>query len=156
VQLGTPYSVVTAVERARGISKAELIGVSRTLEQTAFEDPPRAALAALQDQRYLTRRTRLVYHRLAQETGAAVTLHARGLQSWVAEGVRGVDLDDQDPLVDEWVVVLLNRRRPAVMAAVDLQHPAAVDVDRSFAYAVSHDPEVVTTCAALLGYEGEG
>ena len=154
MQLGTPYSVVTAAERTRGIAKSELIGISRTLEQAAFEDPPLAALAALQDQRFLTPRTRRVYHRLAQETGAAVTLHARGLQSWVAEGVRGVDLDDQDPLVDEWVVVVLSPSRPAVMAAVDLQHPVGVDLDRSFAYAVSRDAEVVAACAALLGFEG--
>jgi len=151
---GTPYAVVSAAERIRPVSKAELVGISRTLEQRAFGDPPLAALAALQDERFLTRRTRSVYRRLA-DAGSSVTLHARGLQSWLGRGVRGIALDDQDPLVDEWVIVLLSPQRPAVLAAVDLRHPYAADVDRSFQYAVSHDAEVAAACARLLGYQGD-
>jgi len=149
MELRTPYAVVTSVEDPQPATKRELVLISRRMEAAAMAQQPQAMAAALQDQRYLTARTREVYRRLAS-TGAAVTLLARGLQSWLEPGVRGVDLDDDDPLVDEWVVVLPARERPAVLVATDLRQPYAAERDRDFAYALSSDPDVVATCAALL------
>ena len=111
--------------------------------------PPQLVVAALQDQRFLTARTREVYRRLAS-AGAAVTLMARGLQGWLEPGVRGVDLDEDDPLVDEWVVVLPSPTQPFVMAATDLRQPYADDLERDFLYATSSDADVVAACAGLL------
>ena len=111
--------------------------------------PPRLVAATLQDSRFVTARTREVYRRLAS-AGAEVTLLARGLQGWLAPGVRGVDLAEDDPLVDEWVVVLPSPVLPAVLAATDLRQPCADDLDRDFIYATSSDPEVVAACAELL------
>jgi hypothetical protein len=99
--------------------------------------------------RFLTERTREVYRRLAS-AGAAVTLLARGLQGWLDPGVQGVDLDEDDPLVDEWVVVLPSPTGPAVLAATDLRQPYADDLDRDFLCCVSSDPDVVAACAGLL------
>jgi len=147
--MSTPYALVSAVEGCREVSKRELVALSRDLERAAFADPPTVAVASLQDQRFLSARTRQVYRGLA-DAGARVTLHARGLQSWLAPGVRGVDLDDDDPLVDEWVVVLLSERRPAVLAAADLKHPHVAQADRRFQCAVSYDADLVAACAALL------
>ena len=147
--LSTPYALVSAAVGCREVSKRQLVALSRDLERAAFADPPEVAVASLQDQRFLSERTRQVYRGLA-DVGARVTLHARGLQSWLAPGVRGVDLDDDDPLVDEWVVVLLSARRPAVLAAADLKDPLAAQADRRFQCAVSHDRELVASCAALL------
>ena len=149
MDLRTPYAVVTSVERPRSVSKRELVRLSRQLEIAAMARPPQTISAALQDQRFLTARTREVYRRLAS-SGAAVTLLARGLQGWLAPGVRGVDLDDDDPLVDEWVVVLHSRQQPAVLAATDLRQPHDCDLERDFACATSSDPQVVAACAALL------
>ena len=149
MDLRTPYAVVSSVEAPRPVSKRELVRISRRLEAAAMAQPPQVMAAALQDQRFLTARTRAVYRRLAS-AGAAVTLLARGLQGWLEPGVRGVDLDEDDPLVDEWVVVLPSPTRPVVLAATDLRQPYAVDLDRDFAYAVSSDPEVVRACAVLL------
>ena len=149
MQSGTPYAVVSSVEPARPVTKRELIRISRRLEAAALAQPPRALAAALQDSRFLTARTREVYRRLAG-AGAAVTLLARGLHGWLDPGVRGVDLSDDDPLVDEWVVVLPVQGRPAVLAATDLREPALDELDRDFSYALSSDPEVVAACAALL------
>jgi hypothetical protein len=64
--------------------------------------------------------------------------------------VRGVDLDEDDPLVDEWVVVLHSAQRPAVLAATDLRQPYEDDLERDFACATSSDPDVVAACADLL------
>jgi DICT domain-containing protein len=149
MDLRTPYAVVTSVERPRPVNKRELVRLSRQLEVAAMARPPQTIAAALQDQRFLTARTRDVYRRLAS-TGAAVTLLARGLQGWLEPGVRGVDLDEDDPLVDEWVVVLASPTRSAVLAATDLREPYDLDLERDFACATSSDPAVVAACADLL------
>ena len=149
MDLRTPYAVVTAVERPRPVTKRELVRLSRQLELAAMSRPPRLMAATLQDSRFVTARTREVYRRLAA-AGADVTLLARGLQGWLAPGVRGVDLDEDDPLVDEWVVVLPSPVQPAVLAATDLRQPSADDLDRDFSYATSSDPQVVAACAELL------
>jgi DICT domain-containing protein len=150
VDAGTPYAVVAAAEQIRLGRKIELVAVSRQLERAALADPPPAVAATLQDERFLTPRTRAVYAELAA-AGAAARLLARGLQAWLAPGVTGVALDDDDPLVDEWVVVLPSRSRPVVFAGTDLKSDCDLDHDRCFSYAVSHDPEVVRACAQLLG-----
>ncbi len=149
MDLRTPYAVVTSVERPQRVAKRELVRISRQMEAAAMTEPPATVAAALQDQRFLTARTREVYRRLAS-AGASVTLLARGLQVWLAPGVRGVDLEEDDPLVDEWVVVLPSATRPCVLAATDLRHAGADDLARSFTYAVSSDAEVVAACATLL------
>ena len=82
--------------------------------------------------------------------GAPARLHARELQAWLAPGVTGVALDDDDPLVDEWVVVLPGDD-PVVFAATDLRVPDCEDGDRCFSYGVSRDPAVVQECGRLLG-----
>ena len=149
MDLHTPYTVVTSVERPRPVTKRELVRLSRQLEDAAMALQPQRIAAALQDSRFLTARTRDVYRRLASQ-GAEVTLLARGLQGWLDPGVRGVDLDEDDPLKDEWVVVLHSRQRPAVLVATDLHQAYDVDLERDFAYATSSDPDLVATCADLL------
>ena len=65
-------------------------------------------------------------------------LHARGLHTWIAPGLTGVALVDDDPLVDQWTVVL----------------PCGLDVpDQGSALPLSvwRDADVVTECARLLG-----
>jgi hypothetical protein len=149
VHTPTPYGLVSAVERVSEGTKRELIRLTRRLELIALQDPPAAVAATLQDQRYLTDRTREVYTRLAA-AGAPARLYARGLQAWLAPGVTGVALDDDDPLVDEWTVVLPGAS-PVVFAATDLGRTDCLDDDRGFAYAVSRDPHLVASCGRLLG-----
>ena len=145
----TPYELVRQAVPVQDATKAELLRMTRRLERSALQSPPPAVAATLQDQRYLTDRTRSVYASLAA-AGAPARLHARGLQAWLAPGVEGVALDDDDPLVDEWVVVLPGRD-PVVFAATDLHLPGCEDADRSFSYGVSHDPHLVAACGRLLG-----
>ena len=144
----TPYSVVSQVQAPAPIDKRGLVAVSRGLEREALATPPDHLAAALQDGRFLSERTRATYAGLAAR-GCRVTLYARGLHSWLAPGVTGVSLDDDDPLLDEWAVVVPSGA-PVVMAAVDL-HSDAGDLDRRFLYAVCRDPGVVRECARLLG-----
>jgi hypothetical protein len=145
----TPYEVVRRTAHVQDATKAELLGLTRRLERAALQAPPPAVAATLQDARYLTDRTREVYTALAA-AGAPARLHARELQAWLAPGVTGVALDDDDPLVDEWVVVLPGEH-PVVFAATDLRIPGCEDEDRCFSYGVSRDPAVVQECGRLLG-----
>lgn len=144
----TPFSVVSEAEPPVPANKRQLIAVSRQLERHALAAPPQHLAAALQDGRFLTDRTRATYAELAA-SGCHVTLYARGLHSWLAPGVTGVSLDDDDPLLDEWAVVVPSAQ-PVVMAAVDLRSEGE-DLERRFLYAVSRDPGVVRECARLLG-----
>ncbi len=146
----TPYGVVSAAERVASAEKHALVVVTRELEREALLDPPADAAATLQDQRYLTPSTRQVYRDLAGR-GTRVRLYARGLQAWLAPGVSGTHLDDEDPLVDEWTVVLPGPRRPVVFAATDCRSEGVEDMRRTFTWAVSRDPEVVLAAAELLG-----
>ncbi len=145
----TPYALVSTAGPVHRATKRELVQLSRSLERAALEGSPPAVAAALQDARFLTDRTRGVYASLAA-AGAQARLHARGLQSWVAPGVTGVELDDDDPLVDEWVVVL-SGPDPVVLAATDLHEQDHPDADRTFTVGVSRDPHVVASCGRLLG-----
>ena len=147
VQERTPYGLVTAVQPPEPASKRELVLLSRELERAALADTPYAVAAALQDARHLSERTRAVYARLAEQ-GAQARLYGRGMQSWLAPGVTGVALDDDDPLVDEWVVVVPGS---VVFAATDLGTIGGSEDDRAFLYAVSRDPQVVAACAQALG-----
>ncbi len=145
----TPFGLVSAVERTVVIERPALLAACRQMERSALADPPAFVGAALQDARFVTGRTLTVYRAFAA-AGSVVRLHARGLQAWLAPGLVGVELDDDDPLVDEWVVVLPAAHRPAVLAAADLEADRE-GPSRSYRYAISADPEVVAGCAQLLG-----
>ena len=145
----TPFEVVRRTTPVQDATKSELLGLTRRLERAALLAPPPAVAATLQDARYFTDRTREVYTALAA-AGSPARLHARALQAWLAPGVTGVALDDDDPLVDEWVVVLPGDD-PVVFAATDLRTPGCEDEDRCFAYGVSRDPAVVSAGGRLLG-----
>ena len=145
----TPYELLRQTTPVQDETKAELLRLTRRLEHAALRSRPPAVAATLQDQRYLTDRTRAVYAALAA-AGAPARLHARGLQAWLAPGVVGVSLDEDDPLVDEWTVVLPGDD-PVVFAATDLRILGCEDEDRSFSYGVSRDRGLVEACGRLLG-----
>jgi hypothetical protein len=145
----TPYGLVSAAVEVQEASKRELVLVTRRLERAAVARRPPAVAATLQDVRYLTERTRAVYAALAA-VGAPARLHARGLQTWLAPGVTGVNLDEDDPLVDEWTVVLPGDS-PVVFAATDLGNTDCDDDERCFRYGISEDAELVADCGRLLG-----
>ena len=150
----TPYDLATSAEVPQPINKLDLLRLSRDLETEARASHPTQIRAALQDVRHLSGQTRRVYTALA--THAEVVLLARGLPAYVAAGVRGVALDEDDPLVDQWCVVMAGGIRPVVLAAIDLELGSAVDLsravdqDRCFRYAVSRDPLVVAACLVAL------
>lgn len=143
-----PFDLVAAAAPAARAPKRELLLRVRDLEARALRSGTTCAVACLQDERFLTPWTREVYRTLAAR-GATVLMYARGLRAYVDEGVAGVELDDDDPLVDEWTVVF-EGEDPVCLAARDLRGPDALG-ERSFEYAMTRDPAVVRQVAASLG-----
>lgn len=146
----TPYEVVTRTEVARPTAKSLLLALCRGLEREALGDPPPAAVVSLQDARHLTPATLGTYAALAR-AGTEVTMLGRGLRSWLAPGVRGVSLDDDDPLGDVWSLVLVHPRRPVALAALDLFAEGVTESARPFLVALTRDAATVEECARLLG-----
>lgn len=147
----TPYALVTTVETPVRAAKRDLVRLSRGLERGALADPPAFVDAIFQDARFVTENTRSAYADLAA-AGSQVTLYARGLQSWLAPGVTGVGLDDDDPMGDQWCMVLPCPSAPVVFAAVDCDEPFVLDSDRTFSYAMTRDLAIVRACAQLFGH----
>ncbi len=143
----TPFALADAVSTAEPATKPDLVRISREIERELLADPPPAVAACLQDSRFLSGRTREVYARLAQ-AGAAVRLHGRGMQTWIDPGVSGVPLDDDSPLVDEWVIVVPGR---VLFAAADLRAEDCPDDERTFTFCLTRDEAASRTAGALLG-----
>ena len=148
--MATPYGLVAAAERVRPARKAELLALTRTLEERALADPPLQVAATLQDCRFLSERTRDVYARLAA-AGTRATLLARGLTAWVAPGVAGVRARRRRPA----------RRRVGDGAARSPPRLSSSPPPTSTSPATTtstgpsrtpspHDPELVEACALLL------
>ncbi len=143
----TPFAVAEQVAATKPVSKRELVRISRRIEREALADPPSVIAACLQDSRFLTDRTREVYARLAR-AGCPARLHGRDMQSWLAPGVTRVPLDDDSPLVDEWVIVVPGR---VLFAASDLHAEDCPDDERTFRYCTTRDADAVAAAATLLG-----
>lgn len=144
----TPYHLVTSVAPVFEASKHALIAVTRGLEREALLDPPPAVGVTFQDVRYLTTETRRAYAAIAAK-GVPVKLFGRGMQSWLAPGMQGISLEDDDLLVDEWSVVLPCREHPVVFVATD-SVPGGADGAKPFTWSTSRDPDLVRACAELL------
>ena len=145
----SPYDIVSSQVPTQTATKAELLAHVRELERQALADMPVAfAVACLQDSRFLTGPTVEVYAELAQR-GAQVLLLGRGVHTVVAPGVRGVDLDDDDPLGDEWTVLLAGRAFLCFVAQ-DLFEPVDDDAERTFRWAQTDDHRIVAEVYDVL------
>lgn len=147
----TPYDVVSAVAPAAAATKLELLREVRALERRTLHGQAMVVVATLQDVRHLTDRTRALYARIAA-TGADVTLYARDLPAYVAEGVRGVGLTDDDPLVDLWSVLVDGADVSEAFVAVDCYRPDCLDLEREFEAVRTDDRRVVRQCLQLLAH----
>lgn len=137
----TPFSLVRAVAPVRRAPKEELLRRVRQLERSTLDaSAPETAVACLQDARFLDSQTLSFYERTAAR-GAEVALFARGVQAWLADGVRGVDLDDDDALGDQWTVLVCGPT-PVCFAAQDLFEDVERDDERTFEWAQTDDPAV--------------
>jgi len=150
----TPYDVMAPTTPARQLTKRDVLLRCREIEDDALKNTPTRMVALVQDQRFASDRARQVWRAVAAG-GGEVTVLGRDLPAFVADGVPGRSLDDDDPLVDVWsVLVQWADGRAAGMAAIDVAVPPGVegpDDARDFSYVETRDPDVIAGCMATLG-----
>lgn len=147
-----PFDVAAVDAKAtRTVAKTLLVEVSKHLEQQAQHQGESALIVAtLQHARFFTPSTRERYRQLARSC-AFVALLGRDLPSAPLPGVRGANLNENDPVINEWDVAVLGPHYAAALVARDLGDPGP-DAARRFDYVLTHDRDaVVRIAAALLG-----
>jgi DICT domain-containing protein len=109
---------------------------------------PNVLLACFQKAGNLTPATRSRFEFLATRAAFTGAL-GRGMPVSPVPGVRGADLADDDPLRQEWDLVVIGPRFAAALAARDVGDPGA-DAGRRFDVVVTHDRELVIAAAEPL------
>jgi EAL domain-containing protein (putative c-di-GMP-specific phosphodiesterase class I) len=145
----TPYSIVSRHRTPLISTKRFLLPLSHTLEQRGLEMilPP-LLLSTFQHDRHFTPETRRRYAELGRRLPFVCALGA-GMSSHPASDVRGAALDDADPLVGEWTVVVLGAHFAGALIARDLGD-SGPDLDRRFSYIVTHNRELVVAAARSM------
>jgi EAL domain-containing protein (putative c-di-GMP-specific phosphodiesterase class I) len=138
----SPFDRVAAHRYARAATKGLLIEMSKLLEAQALASPAEAVvLAAFQDARYFTPRTRERYARLAEHVTFVGALGA-GMGAEPVPGVRGGHLLPDDAVRGEWDVAVLGPHFAAALVARDLGD-GGPEAQRRFEYVLTHDRDLV-------------
>lgn len=119
VQLDTnsPFDFVAKQVLVRTARQPTLKAFSRQMEAQAWYtvDPP-MVLTSLRRAAQFTEFSRQRYSELAASS-SLVAIFGRGLNSDLAPGVRGVDLDRADPLCRQWIVLVLGPHHAGALIA---------------------------------------
>ncbi len=106
-------------------------------------------LAALQSAQDFSPASRELYQALAATSPLVVVL-GRDMPADLGNGVRGVELQADDPLCEEWVIVTLGADTCRALVARELRTEARHDGDKRFEFLVTSDRALVTRAARSL------
>jgi DICT domain-containing protein len=131
------------------VSKPTLMALSRYLEdQGVSRTQPAVLLASFQRRRYFDARIRARYGDLA--AGAVFTaVYASGMPTDLGPHLRGCDLRDDDPLVDEWNVMVIGSHFAGGLFAKEAPHTGH-EGGRFFDLIVSYDRQLILDAARPL------
>ena len=116
----TPFEVVSASGGVRHGDRELLVQVSKLLEDRAFDGGDTAVLmATFQAEDNITPATRRRYERLVHR-GCLLTVYSTGASAAIPEPASNVVVDDDDPLAEEWDVVLLTADFAAALTAREI------------------------------------
>lgn len=147
--VGTPFDCVPPTATLRHAPKRLLIEVSKQLEREAGRLGETCVVAAtFQHAGHFTPATARRYGELVERVGFVCAL-GEGLPEQPRPGLRGATLPADDPVRNEWDVVVLAPHFSAALLARDLGDDGA-DGDRSFEYALTYDRDAVVQAAAAL------
>jgi diguanylate cyclase (GGDEF)-like protein/PAS domain S-box-containing protein len=145
----TPFEVVAAERETAAATKHLLLPMSHHLEHRALRIGEGAViLSAFQDAKHFTPKTVRRYETLARGASLVGALGV-GLGEAPVPGVRGAQIDPDDPLAGEWSVVVLGPHFAGALVAVDLGDTGP-DRQRRFDFAIVYDRGLVIDAAKTL------
>lgn len=146
----TPFDAVDATQ-LRTAKKGLLLAISHHLEsQGLYLQTPPVILSTFQKVERFTPHTTIRYSSLAERCPLVAAM-GEGMPAEPVPGVRGVELSPNDPLVDEWVVVVVGAHYHGALIARDLGDEGSLaDPNRRFSYVVTHNSETVLAAARSL------
>lgn len=146
----TPHQIAEDHLRFRIASKRVLLPLSKQLEQRAIEAGPAVFLfSSFQKAHHFTKGTAARYAQLAANS-ALVAAFGAELDAEPAPGVRGITVSADDPLAEEWVVVVVAPHYAAALVARDIGDRPAEEMDRRFEFAMTHDRQLVSSLGRSL------
>jgi EAL domain-containing protein (putative c-di-GMP-specific phosphodiesterase class I) len=144
-----PWELVSGDASVRRARKPLLNAMSRHLERQIFAgDDATVLLGTFQHASYFSDLTARRYAELAR-SAFLVAAFGAGVSAEPTPGVRGQSLNDDDPLVDEWTVVVVSPHFAAALIAHDAGDLGA-EADRRFDYVVTFDRGTVLSAASSL------
>jgi EAL domain-containing protein (putative c-di-GMP-specific phosphodiesterase class I) len=146
----TPYQVVTEERPARNATKQLLMSLSRHLEYRAADpSEPGVLVACFQEAQHFDCPTQRRYANVA-ESAVMVAALSRDMPTDPAPRVRGTPLDPDDPLANEWVVIVVAAHFSAALVArhrpLDIVEPEGA----SYEFAITYDRGLVIAAAQSL------
>jgi EAL domain-containing protein (putative c-di-GMP-specific phosphodiesterase class I) len=145
----SPFEAVSAHRPTRRGDKRLLLALSLQIEaQTSNLGSSAVVLSTFQEARFFTPRSAERYSVLAQHAALAGALGV-GLSEQPAPGVRGVAIDQVDPLRGEWDVTVVAPHFAMAFVARELGD-AGPDMQRRFDFAVTYDRELAIAAARAL------
>lgn len=146
---GTPFEILARSRPTGRGTKESLLAISRYLETKGLdsEEPP-VVLGCFQHDRYLTPATRKRFAKMAESAGLVAAL-GEGVPSEPAPGVRGATLEANDPLRDEWNVIVVGPHFAGALVARDLGDDGP-EGERRFDYVLTYERSLVLRAARSL------
>ncbi len=146
---GTPCEIVERSKTLRRATKPLLHAFSRHLENQALGLGRQAVLlGSFEHARFFSGHSARFYERLARGAALVAAL-GEGIEPEPVPGVRGGNLDPDDPVRHEWNVVVVGPHFAAALVARDLGD-AGADRERRFDFAVTYERGVVVEAARAL------
>jgi hypothetical protein len=145
----TPFAGMACHREPVAFSRELLAATCRYLEEEVRAGTDGAVLlSSFEVAANFTRRVRRRYERLAPSTVLTAAI-GQGMPELPGRGVRGADLDPDDPLAREWAVVALGTRTATALAAhrTDDSPP---DGPGAFEAIITHDRDLVIGAARSL------
>ncbi|WP_237492095.1 EAL domain-containing protein [Modestobacter sp. L9-4] len=145
----SPFDCLPVGAPVREAAKSLLVEVSQQLERQAMRlGETCVVVTAFQQARHVTPATRLRYRDLAERVGFVAAL-AEGLAGEPMPGLRNADLLPDDPVRDEWDIVVLSPHFSAALLARDLGDDGP-EAERRFAFALTYERDTVVQAARAL------
>jgi hypothetical protein len=153
----TPFEVVAGLRRPRAATRELLQSLSKHLEYRAADPAePAVLVACFDDKQRFTSRLARRYMSIAA-TSVMVAAFGVDMPLEPAEGVRGQNLARDDPLANEWVVVVVGAHFGGALVAQRSRSPAGAYArgpeDRgqvSYDFAVTYERDLVIAAAHSL------